>query len=75
MSISILSLPKGQPAALDALEGEAMLTERLLDMGLHPGVEVELVERMPFRGPVIVRAEASIFALREEEAQCLKIKS
>lgn len=74
MAISLPSLPLGYATELVELQGEALLTERLMDMGFHPGVELEIVGRMPFSGPLIIRVEASFLALREEEALCLKVQ-
>ncbi|MEY4617226.1 MAG: hypothetical protein RJB66_2186 [Pseudomonadota bacterium] len=61
----------GKVAVLSELAGDNAITERLIDMGLHPGVEIELIGRMPFDGPFIIRVESTFLALREEEALCL----
>jgi ferrous iron transport protein A len=73
MSASVLRLSIGRTVALSRLDGDQGITERLMDMGLHPGVELELIGRMPMGGPLIVRVETTFLALREEEAMCLKV--
>jgi ferrous iron transport protein A len=72
---SIFDLPAGETVTLSSLEGDVTIAERLMDMGLHPGVQIELVGRLPLGGPLVIRIESSFLALREEEAQCLKIKT
>ena len=74
MLSSLRNLPIGQSALLERLDGESLLVERLMDLGFHPGVELEVIRQMPLGGPMIIRVEVSFLALREEEAQCLIIK-
>lgn len=69
-----LELKPRQVAFLERLSGQESLTARLLDMGFHPGVEVEVFQKMPFGGPLIIRVNAGLLALRGEEAQCLIVR-
>lgn len=71
MSFVFIKNSFGKVATLSELTGDTAICDRLIDMGLHPGVEVELIGRMPFGGPYIIRVEATFIALREEEALCL----
>jgi ferrous iron transport protein A len=73
MSDSILKMRLGEVRSLADLQGESSMIARLLDLGFHQGVEIELIQRMPLGGPIIFRVESSLLALREEEALCLKI--
>ncbi len=66
-------LTEGQTFKLQSFNGDEILIQRLLDMGLYPGIEVQYIGRMPLRGPIIMRVESSFFALREEEFFCLKL--
>lgn len=74
MTHSILNLEVGRSAELLSIEGDSQFVERLMDMGFHPSVQIEVMGRLPLGGPLIVRVEASFLALREEEAQCLQVK-
>lgn len=64
-------LKPGQIARLVRMEGDDHLTARLLDLGIHPGLEVELFKKLPLGGPIVLRANAGFLALRGEEAACL----
>ncbi len=74
MSKSLFELRLGQSSYISHLEGDQFLIDRLMDMGIHSGVEIELVARMPLGGPLVLRVESSFMALRIEEAKCLQIK-
>jgi Fe2+ transport system protein FeoA len=71
---SIFKIPQGQKVRLAAFEGPPLIIERLIDMGFHQNVELENLGRLPFSGPLLVRCEQTLLALREEEAMCLKIQ-
>lgn len=73
MAVSVLELSAGRSVILHHIDGDAQIAGRLLDLGIHPGVELELISRMPLGGPFVVRVESSFLALREEEALCLKV--
>ncbi len=72
--VSVLELSAGRSVVVHHVDGDSLIADRLLDMGIHPGVELELISRMPLGGPFVIRIESSFLALREEEAQCLKVK-
>lgn len=56
------------------LEGPAIVLERLQELGFHPGLEIEVVGRLPFGGPWLIHAQATSYALRDEEANHLMVK-
>ena len=53
--------------------GDEALVERLQEVGFRRGDEIELVGRAPFFGPFLYRLGATVIALREEEAHCLRV--
>lgn len=55
------------------LEGPAELVSRLRELGVHPGVAVQLLKQLPFQGPWIIRLGEVDLALRTEEAECIWI--
>lgn len=75
INFSIFKVPQGQKVKLVGFEGPSFLVERLIDMGFHENVELENLGRLPFAGPVLVRCDQTLLALREEEAMCLKIQA
>lgn len=51
--------------------GDALLCERLQELGLAAGQRVEFLGRAPFSGPGVFRTESLTVALRSEEASCV----
>lgn len=48
------------------------LVQRLFDLGLHPGLEVEVVGRVSFNSVVIIQYGSTRLALNSEEFACLR---
>ena len=67
--------PKKQIGEIVEIQADASLTHRLLDLGLFAGVLVEVVSQMPFKGPLIVRAQGATLAMRRKEAECIKVRA
>jgi Fe2+ transport system protein FeoA len=72
--LSVYKVPQGQKAKLIGFDGPIFIIERLIDMGFHENVEIENLGRLPFSGPILIRCEQTLLALREEEAKCLKLQ-
>ncbi len=53
--------------------GDHLLIERLKEMGIHQGLQIQSCGRSPFGGPFLFRFGATVVALRKEEAQCIRI--
>lgn len=54
--------------------GDAVVVERLKELGLCQGAKISFNGRAPFSGPLLFRLGAMVLALREEEALCLILK-
>jgi ferrous iron transport protein A len=52
-------LKGGQAATISRLSGGRQVQRRLFEIGLAPGVKVEMVSRHPFHGPVVVKINHS----------------
>ena len=48
---------------------------RLLEMGLLPGAEVEVTRFAPFGGPVCLRVQRCLLAIRKEDASRIEVMS
>lgn len=69
-----LDLNLEEVGILQGFQGDPLLIERLIDMGFHENVEIEILGRMPFAGPIFLRCDNTFLALRKEEAQCILIQ-
>ena len=69
MSIKTLnSLLPGETAIVDQFTAELPLQSRLVEMGILPGVELRLVKRAPFKGPLEFKIRGYYLSLRWKDA-------
>ncbi len=62
-AVSLINLQEGERGTLSHAFGGFGLVRRLAEMGLTPGVEVRLIRKCPFRGPVQVEVRGVAVAL------------
>lgn len=67
-SYSLDQLQPGQKAHILSVEGCDSLTQRLSDLGLQAGVEVEMLGRAPWGDPLRLRVGSWRLGLRRAEA-------
>jgi ferrous iron transport protein A len=65
---SLDQLRAGQRARIDAVEGDDALGQRLLEMGLLEGDEVEVIGFAPLGDPMEIRLRDYRLSLRRTEA-------
>jgi Fe2+ transport system protein FeoA len=61
--ISLVSLREGERAIIAHAFGGFGLVRRLAEMGLTPGVEVTVLRKCPFRGPLQIEVRGVALAL------------
>jgi len=67
-------LETGRKARVLSINKGAGAEQRLLEMGIVPGVEVELLAKHPFKGPVIVKLNNSRIALGRKLASAIEVE-
>ena len=67
----LVNLKSGERACVQSIQGGGAIRRRMMDMGIVPGVELEVVRRAPFGGPLQVRLKGYYLAMRRGE--CAKI--
>ncbi len=72
--MTLADLTPGESGMVVGIEGRGMLAQRLVDMGLYPGVAARVVRRAPLGDPIEVDAEGALVNLRYEEAHFVKMK-
>ena len=65
---SLRDLEVGQKARIVAVNADGELGRRIRDMGLVPGIDVEIMGRAPLQDPVAVRLPGFTLSLRNNEA-------
>lgn len=73
-SISLRSLEKGQYAIIREIVAEGEMGRRIRDMGLVPGVEIQVVGRAPLNDPVALRLKGFTLTLRNQEADYIQVQ-
>jgi ferrous iron transport protein A len=71
---SLDQLRVGQRARIEAVQGSDALGQRLLEMGLLEGEEVEVVGFAPLGDPMEVRLRDSRLSLRRREAARITVR-
>lgn len=64
-------LKPGERASVERINGGGALRRRMMDMGIVPGVELEVVRCAPMGGPLQIRLKGYYLAMRRGE--CAKI--
>lgn len=65
----------GKSARILDVVGEAGLQQRLLEMGLLPGVDVTVVRQAPLGDPIEVKVMGYSLSLRRSEAANVQIET
>ncbi len=71
---SLDQLKRGQRAIIEAVAGEDALVQRLLEMGLLEGEEVEVLGFAPFGDPMEILVRNYRLSLRRSEAARITVK-
>ena len=72
--MNLSNIPKDVQARVTAVNGEGLLTRRLMEMGVVPGVSVRLVKAAPFGDPIEVRLLGYSLAIRRNEAEAIEVE-
>ena len=73
--IKILSeLTPGEKGKVKQITGEGRLKKKLLDMGVIPGSEVEVIKVAPLGDPIDIKIKGYHLSLRKQEAKQISIK-
>ncbi len=73
MSATLDQLAAGDRATVQAVGGAPALVQRLLELGLMEGEEIEVVALAPLGDPIEIRCGASRLSLRRREAAEVRV--
>jgi len=71
--MTLTNLPVGKDARVTAINGVGSVTRRLMEMGVIPGVSVQVVKMAPFGDPIEVRVRGYSLAMRRSEADAIEV--
>lgn len=64
---NLMDVRPGRKAVVAGIAGSGALRRRMLDMGIVPGVELEVVRQAPWGGPMQLRLRGYSLAMRRSE--------
>src|SRR4051794_7940805 len=71
--VTLSTLRAGARARLLAVDEPGELGDRLLELGLTPGVTVTLVRRGLFGDPLLIEVRGSMLSLRARQAHAIRV--
>ena len=66
---TLLSLSPGETALIQTFNNELNLQSRLVEMGILPGIEIRLIKKAPFKGPIEFKIRGYEVSLRYRDAE------
>ena len=66
---TLLSLSPGETAMIQTFNNDLNLQSRLVEMGILPGVEIRLIKKAPFKGPIEFKIRGYEVSLRYSDAE------
>ena len=74
MAESLRSLGPGQWGEVLAVTGEGPLKQRLVDMGITPGVRILVRKSAPFGDPIQIALRGYTLSIRGRDAENIQIR-
>ena len=72
--MTLAELARGESRTVLSVRGENMITRRLMEMGVIPGVAVRMVKSAPFGDPLEINVRGYSLALRRNEAESVELE-
>jgi Fe2+ transport system protein FeoA len=70
---TLTNVPIGSAARVTAVNGANRIARRLMEMGVVPGVSLEVLKTAPFGDPIEVRVRGYNLAMRRTEADAIEV--
>lgn len=67
-------LRPGASGEIERVTARGVLAQRLMDMGLYPGVLFRVVRNAPLKDPMEIVVDGSYLGLRHEEARYVEVR-
>jgi len=72
-TMTLTELPVGRSARVTSVNGGSRVARRLMEMGVIPGIPVEVVKTAPFGDPIEIRVRGYSLAMRRSEADGVEV--
>ena len=71
--MTLTDLNPGETATINEINGNSHLQNRLVELGFLIGIEVRMVKKTPFNGPVEIKIRNSYLTIRWNDARQVDI--
>jgi len=71
--MTLTDLNPGETATINEISGNSHLQNRLVELGFLIGIEVRMVKKTPFNGPVEIKIRNSYLTIRWNDAKQVDI--
>jgi len=71
---TLAHLRPGEEAVVERIVCDGPIQQRMLELGMSPGVALELIRRAPLGDPIEVYVRGFHLTLRRNEARCVILK-
>ena len=71
--MTLANLAAGSPAKVVKVAGKTVVSRRLMEMGVVPGVAVTVIKTAPFGDPIQIRVRGYSLAMRKSEAEIIEV--
>ena len=72
--MTLKDLKPGQSGVVESIGQKGPIRRRLMDMGVTPGVKVEVIKVAPLVDPIEINIRGYELSLRKDEAQNIVLK-
>ena len=74
-TMTLDKLKPGYSGTIKKLSIKDKLGQRLMDMGIYPGLTLNVVRNAPFEDPMEVEIDGYFISLRHDEARFIEVES
>ena len=72
-TISLYTAPVGSEVRIYSISSTGIQRRRFLDLGIIPGSKITVERKSPSGNPIAYRIRGSVIALRNDEAENIKV--
>lgn len=71
--MTLADMKPGEGGQIKSFSAEGVLAQRLIDMGVYPGVNFNVIRYAPLFDPIEIEAEGTFVSLRRDEARFVEV--
>jgi ferrous iron transport protein A len=75
VAANLAEMLPGEKARISGVEGNGLIQQRMLEMGVSPGADIEVLRRAPLGDPIEVHVRGFNLMLRRREAALVGVES